>query len=891
MTVLALMLCLGAPGNTEIVGWSFDTDADVKAWVANGHLKSVTAKDGIVSADAVDWDPFFTCRGVEFPAAAHQMILLRIKADKPGQGQIFWSGETSGTHGGLSPQKVTSFQLEGKGAWEDVVVLPFWQREGVIRQLRLDVYEGAHFDIDSIRVVRWGSDAPPKTDVFSWRVGDDASVFRVHPASDLLLASGLRISVIDKGWASVRIKSERDATANVVWATADAHGLQSQAVKLRGDGKLRIYDVELAGIKAWKDPVVAFGVRPPAGANARVESFEITIEPKGPAEIAVNYFGFENGVQRAGRPGRVIAYFVNRGGSAASGFAAKLSLPAGLKCVDGSLERTVQPLEYHDQEAQAWRVVADAPGDYTIRLTAAGKGAPTPTDATLRVMPSLKLAKADYVPPPKPVETTMDVCAYYFPGWHADSRWECIRRVAPIRKPVLGYYDESNPECVDWQIKWAVENGITCFLVDWYWIKGNKSLEHWFDAYRKAKYRDMLKVAIMWANHIPPGSHSLEDWRKVTREWIEKYFTLKAYYHIEGKPAVFLWSPHNIRRDLGGLEKVTGAFAESQQMARDAGHQGISFLAMFGHESAEGVKTLAAEGYYGATNYHEWAEAQARSKDPKHARYDDVVATVRKTWASKVARCGKLVYYPVVDTGWDSRPWHGDRAFVLSGRTPKGFEDILRQARDYCTQIGRKFVVLGPVNEWGEGSYIEPNTEFGFEMLEAIRRVFAKGEPAGWPVNVTPADVGRGPYDYPVSDRANAWSFTSSTGGWSRMMGVSQPAVKDGALRFKTLTNDPAITVGTGGFRAKDFKRAVIRMQIVGKIGEGDGGQVFFAIHGQAMTEPTSFRFPLATDGEMHTYTVDLTQVPRWRSRITTLRFDPCSTKDVEVVVDEMRLE
>ena len=34
---------------------------------------------------------------------------------------------------------------------------------------------------------------------------------------------------------------------------------------------------------------------------------------------------------------------------------------------------------------------------------------------------------------------------------------------------------------------------------------------------------------------------------------------------------------------------------------------------MFGHESKAGVKALLEEGYYGATNYHEWGNATAMS--------------------------------------------------------------------------------------------------------------------------------------------------------------------------------------------------------------------------------------------------------------------------------------
>src|SRR5690606_24644309 len=147
------------------------------------------------------------------------------------------------------------------------------------------------------------------------------------------------------------------------------------------------------------------------------------------------------------------------------------------------------------------------------------------------------------VPEPQPVETSVDVCAYYFPGWGSDASWDPIRAVAPQRKPLLGWYDESNPEVVDWQIKWAVENGISCFLVDWYWTRGRQHLTHWFEAYRNAAYRDMLDVAIMWANHNPKGSHSIEDWRAVTQEWIDRYFNLPTYYRIDNKPAVFIWDP------------------------------------------------------------------------------------------------------------------------------------------------------------------------------------------------------------------------------------------------------------------------------------------------------------------------------------------------------------
>ena len=88
-------------------------------------------------------------------------------------------------------------------------------------------------------------------------------------------------------------------------------------------------------------------------------------------------------------------------------------------------------------------------------------------------------------------------------------------------------------------------------------------------------------------------------------------------------------------------------------------------------------------------------------------------------------RAGSLLYLPIVDTGWDSRPWHGDKSLVAYGRTPELFGKLCRQARQFADATGKRIIALGPMNEWGEGSYIEPYAEYGFEDLDQLRRLFA----------------------------------------------------------------------------------------------------------------------------------------------------------------------
>lgn len=870
--------------------WEFDDPADGTVWAANSMLSNASVQDGMLSADATDWDPFWHARGIEIPARSNQYILMRIRSDKPGSGCVFWSGEVTGENGGLTEKKKCDFAIRREGDWETFALFPFWQGEGTIRQLRLDVYEGAHFDVDWIRILELGGGEAPKTDLFRWEIGGGLGPWWVHPESYDAFAPPVSLDVRNRGWVTVHMRSGKAGTGSFLWGSEGAQDLQSESFALKGDGEWHTYNIELAGEPSWQTPVVAIGLRLPLDESIEVGWVAIEEEPSGPPELVVDRFDFVNMPNRAGLDCEVTVRVRNIGGSSGPVEGIRLEPAAGLDVVVAPEETRSKGIFFKEYKDFVWRVRAVSAGTYAVQAIFEGDSAPAPATAELTFTEPLGLPKADYVPEPRPIETDIDICAYYFPGWHTYSRWDCIRDVGPVRKPMLGYYDESLPEVIDWQIKWAVENGITCFLVDWYWSAGGEHLRHWFDAYRETKYRDYLQVAIMWANHNAPNTHSVEDWRNVTREWIDKYFNLPSYYRIDGKPAVFIWAPSNIRRDVGGSDVVKQMLDESQEMAKQAGYEGITFVAMGYDFSKATFEALAKEGYVASTTYHEWGNAADLPDAPRLRDYADVAATVEESWAGKNAGCAPLEYYPVADTGWDSRPWHGDKALVFRGRTPALFEDILRKSRAFCEANDKKLLILAPLNEWGEGSYIEPATEYGFEMYEAIRRVWGKGNPEEWPVNVAPVDVGRGPYDFAVPEVTSEWDFEEDAGGWAAMMGVRDVRCEDGELRFTTTSSDPAITNSLGGLPASERTKLVVTMSITVPAPGETGAQLFWSSGGSAITEATSVHFRVQMDGAMHTYEVDLTANPRWRRNISTLRFDTGSVADAEVRIADFRL-
>ncbi len=882
-SLCAVVLC----GAGVLPVWEFDNESDKSAWQPNVHIADVRLEGGALCGKTINWDPMFICEGLEIPATPWQYVLLRIKADHPGTGQLFWTGQSEGQYGGITEQKVTNFTVGDSTEFQEIAIVPGWHREGTIRKLRLDLYDGMTFAIDSIRVLDWSAGVAPEGDKTAWS-GADIAQWPKIAGEKAQFSPPLALGLGNLGWTVLELESPTPAQGEFLWISDSSQGIQSESFDIR-PGR-RSYNIELGGHPCWKGLAQAVGIRISAP-EVKTVSLALAELPGGAADLVVNYFGFENGVNRVGQACSVIAQITNQGGEKASLAGYRLTaMDAGVKIVPLTDPSSLSPLDYGNTKELRWQAQIDPPGEYVLLLD--GPGLDKPMQALCRFLPPVSVQKADYVPVPVPVKPALDVCMYYFPGWESATKWDCIRKTAPIRKPLLGYYDESNVECVDWQIKWAVENGVNCFLVDWYWCAGAQYLTHWFEAYRKARYRDQLDVAIMWANHNGPGTHSRDDWRRVTKEWIERYFNLPAYYRINNKPAIFLWNPEGLRKDLGGSEAVKAALDESQDMARKAGYEGIEFVAMSGHHTTELAETLAKEGFSGATNYHEWGQAETLASSRNAVKYSDAVATAPKAWQKSAARCAPgLVYYPVVETGWDNRPWAGSKALVIGGRTAPLFEDLLRAGRTFSESHKLPMVILAPANEWGEGSYVEPATEYGFDMYEAIRRAFGTGDPVTWPVNYSPRDFALGPYDFPLIPYKGDWTFDSGKEGWSEMMNTSPAVATNGVLSFQTLGTDPALVVSTPGLNAGEFPKVLIRMRITGPEGQKGGAQLFWSAAGSATSESSSIRFPLQIDGQFHDYLVDLSQNRRWRGNISALRFDPADFQGANIDIDRVAFQ
>ena len=549
-----------------------------------------------------------------------------------------------------------------------------------------------------------------------------------------------------------------------------------------------------------------------------------------------------------------------------------------------------------------------------------------------RLLPKLEREIAYFmqppaVPAPKPVQCDYNVFALYYPGTEHMPEWDMVRRMFPGRRPTLGWYDEGDPENVDWQVKWAVENGIRGFCVDWYWNLGERRLEHWLQAFYRAKRRGAFKWYMMYANHNQPGTHSAADQERVTRYWLDNYFKTPEYYRIDGKPVVCIWDYRRIDEDfiaeaaakgetLAPGEGIRRAFAISERMVRAEGLPGIHWQDMWRVNSfdADYARARISEGYGSAISYgfvyrvNRWApQAMKPGDSDSFFDYDVVSAAIPRAWDS-MCRQTVLPYAVALPTGWDDRVRSFQNSLVIHDRTPAKFAAVCRAAREFCDRTGNRNVVIHPLNEWQEGSYVEPCDEYGFGMYEAIRDAFCRKPSGGWPKNLSPAEAGCALHEFPppVRSAKQAWDFERSTEGWYRQpYGGGEVAWQNGALTF--VINRPqyySIRQCVQPFEAARYTTFAVRMRVTPNAREGLAGsrdllcRLKWGTAESPIVRPSLDVGPgkeavakVVPDGAWHEYRLKLDAAQGWGGRIDELWFKAADVNHARVAVDWMRFE
>jgi hypothetical protein len=84
--------------------------------------------------------------------------------------------------------------------------------------------------------------------------------------------------------------------------------------------------------------------------------------------------------------------------------------------------------------------------------------------------------------------------------------------------------------------------------------------------------------------------------------------------------------------------------------------------------------------------------------------------------------CTEREVIPVIAPNWDHTPRSGRKGLVFTDCAPKYFKQLALKAFSMLKNKPEEeqIVMLKSWNEWGEGNYMEPDTEYGDGYIKAL---------------------------------------------------------------------------------------------------------------------------------------------------------------------------
>jgi hypothetical protein len=383
---------------------------------------------------------------------------------------------------------------------------------------------------------------------------------------------------------------------------------------------------------------------------------------------------------------------------------------------------------------------------------------------------------------------TVTVAAYYYPCEHTDPRWDkakypgftewdLIRKAKPRfpghkqpRVPVWGYTDEADPKAMAQKIAAAADYGVNAFIFDWYYYDDGPYLQRALDVgFLGATNHSRLQFALMWANHdwydiqgynpadplklLYPGQVSRATWDTITDLVIARYFKHPSYWKINGKPYFSIYEISRFLASFGSVPESRQALDLFRQKARAAGLPGIHINAiLWGQPNLPGGQTptdwpalctnLALDSLTGYTWVHHGALDPSTFPTSDYVHGRDVYLDFWKRAATDYP----VPYFPNATINWDNSPrahpdakWDRPAAHVVNpvmvGNTPVAFREACKIIKERLLALPPqpRIVTINAWNEWPEGSTLEPEREYGYGYLEAIKAVFASPAAPGRP--------------------------------------------------------------------------------------------------------------------------------------------------------------
>lgn len=381
----------------------------------------------------------------------------------------------------------------------------------------------------------------------------------------------------------------------------------------------------------------------------------------------------------------------------------------------------------------------------------------------------------------------MKILAFYLPQFHnipendewwgpGFTEWTNVKAATPLfeghqqpRVPLNNnYYNLLDDDVKIWQAEIAKKYGIYGFCYYHYWFDGKLLLEKPMEQMLKNPKID-LPFCICWANEpwtkiwvgeeaktlIPQRYGSVEDWKKHF-EYFVPFFKDPRYICEDGKPLVCIYRPHVIPHlaemiscwrseaesaGFPGLVVIgryeNNLYLESEYnnsfdyimewqpiSAKMSGQEKANANPSFLRKSKRRLKTMLSQISEQSGSTLTKKIAGLRDRDSQaNQEYDDVwkdIISMEPTTSRSI---------PGAFVRWDNSPRKHKNEGLILGETPEKFKKYLSlQIKHAKEDYHQDKMFMFAWNEWAEGGYLEPDEEYGYAYLEAIKEALLEND-------------------------------------------------------------------------------------------------------------------------------------------------------------------
>ena len=205
-----------------------------------------------------------------------------------------------------------------------------------------------------------------------------------------------------------------------------------------------------------------------------------------------------------------------------------------------------------------------------------------------------------------------------------------------------------------------------------------------------------------------------KDWEKHF-EYLLPFFKDKRYIKKDGKPVFIFYNANRI----SCISKMIECWID---LAIENGFTGMYII---GEHLTAPVNKIDAALIQQPDDVMVYLNSNQKSTINNGVRcyqYSDVVERV-----SNVDRIiGYDKCYFMGQVGLDDTPRRGKNGTCIVNGSPELFEKMMDRLFERSVNAGNEIIFINAWNEWGEGMYLEPDTDYKFAYLDAISKVILK---------------------------------------------------------------------------------------------------------------------------------------------------------------------